>query len=559
MTFDAGRGRVALLVGRAGVGNNGPMPWLLHRHLLGELLRVFSLCAAVLVMVTAFGAAIKPLAEDDLIGPLQTAKYITLAIVPMLQFALPFAAGFAATIVLHRVTSDNEILAAAVGGISYRRILLPIVALGVVLVVVMVLLTQWVIPRFWALMERNLAADITRVVQASIQKGLPVQIGDMEIYADRLRIQPHPDDTDAETRLILSRVAAAELDEDGRIVADVAARQAVVDVHRRDGRTYLMLALVDTVVFNGKTGELVYTPQINPDRAIPVAGDLWDDPMFMTQGELLWLRRHPDGYRKVVAAKVALAQSLRDKEMWEHIDTQLATEGMVELIGGKDQRVVVRADRLMQGKFSTADGRSVEVRQFDGQRPDRRVSSDKVTIRLAPGADLGHPAVDLLLSDCEVVDLRSGGAVNERAALTIPNLGVAGLAGDLSKLPYRRLLQRAEDRGGPIQNNAQRVAHAVRALELEIHSRIQRRYALSLTALLLLLLGATLAMWLRESLPLVIYVWAFVPSVLDVILISGGDHMARHDLPTVGFIVMWSGNGLLLLVLLWAYARLARN
>jgi hypothetical protein len=245
--------------------------------------------------------------------------------------------------------------------------------------------------------------------------------------------------------------------------------------------------------------------------------------------------------------------------MWEHIDTQLATEGMVELIGGKDQRVVVRADRLMQGKFSTADGRSVEVRQFDGQRPDRRVSSDKVTIRLAPGADLGHPAVDLLLSDCEVVDLRSGGAVNERAALTIPNLGVAGLAGDLSKLPYRRLLQRAEDRGGPIQNNAQRVAHAVRALELEIHSRIQRRYALSLTALLLLLLGATLAMWLRESLPLVIYVWAFVPSVLDVILISGGDHMARHDLPTVGFIVMWSGNGLLLLVLLWAYARLARN
>ncbi|MHC5007046.1 MAG: hypothetical protein ACYTGF_06770 [Planctomycetota bacterium] len=60
------------------------MPWLLYRYLLGELLRVFALCASVLVLVIAFGAAIKPLAGDDLIGPLQTAKYIMLAAVPML-------------------------------------------------------------------------------------------------------------------------------------------------------------------------------------------------------------------------------------------------------------------------------------------------------------------------------------------------------------------------------------------------------------------------------------------------------------------------------------------
>ncbi len=92
------------------------MPRLLFRYFLRELLRVFGISAAVLVLVIAFGAAIKPLAADDLFGPLQTAKFILLAIVPMLQFALPFAAGFAATLVLHRMTGDNEILAAAVGG-----------------------------------------------------------------------------------------------------------------------------------------------------------------------------------------------------------------------------------------------------------------------------------------------------------------------------------------------------------------------------------------------------------------------------------------------------------
>ena len=38
----------------------------------------------------------------------------------------------------------------------------------------------------------------------------------------------------------------------------------VLDVHRRAGQTYLMLALVDTVVFNGRTGQVAQAPQIQP-------------------------------------------------------------------------------------------------------------------------------------------------------------------------------------------------------------------------------------------------------------------------------------------------------
>ena len=59
---------------------------------------------------------------------------------------------------------------------------------------------------------------------------------------------------------------------------------------------------------------------------------------------------------------------------------------------------------------------------------------------------------------------------------------------------------------------------------------MSRRYALSMTAMLLLLLGATLAMLLRDSPPLVTYTWAFLPSILDILLISGGDHMVRRGL-----------------------------
>ncbi len=78
------------------------MPWMFYRYIMGEVVRVFLLSATVLVLVVAFAAAIKPLAADDLAGPLRVAKYVMLAIVPMLQFSIPVAAGFAATLVMHR-------------------------------------------------------------------------------------------------------------------------------------------------------------------------------------------------------------------------------------------------------------------------------------------------------------------------------------------------------------------------------------------------------------------------------------------------------------------------
>jgi lipopolysaccharide export LptBFGC system permease protein LptF len=539
------------------------MPWLLYRYILGQLLRVFALCASVLVLVIAFGAAIKPLAGDDLIGPLQTAKYIMLAIVPMLQFALPFSAGFAATMVLHRLTTDNEILAAAVGGISYRRILAPVAALGIVLLIVMVLLTQWIIPRFWALMDGLIARDVTRLVQASIDKGLPVHIGNVQIHADRLMVQENPTDTDAETRLVLFRVVAAEFDRNRRIVTEVAARQAVVDVHRREGQTYLMLALVDTVVYNAATGQVAHAPTIQPTDPIPVPSAFKDEPVFMTQGQLLHLQRNPDIYSGVIEVKVALAESLRQAEVWDHMRRELETQGFVELsggFGGQANRFTVNADRFERGRFLAEAGAPIEIREFEDERLVRTVTAAQVRSKRAAGATLSRPTVDLMIRDCRVADLRHGSAVNERAELKIPDLSLPGLStDDPSLLPYGELLARAEGSAGRTQRQADRLAHKVSELTRGISSRLARRYALSLTGLLLLVLGAVLAMWLRESLPLVIYIWAFLPSILDILVISGGETMVNSGVVVTGYAVMWSGNVLLLGVILFVLSRLMRN
>src|SRR5690606_1758068 len=101
-------------------------PFILWRYLTAELLRTLALLAGGLILLVSFAAAIRPLAKGD-VGLGDAIRLMGLLSIPMSQFALPFAAGFAATIVYHRFASDNEATACRASGIPQRAILMPAV------------------------------------------------------------------------------------------------------------------------------------------------------------------------------------------------------------------------------------------------------------------------------------------------------------------------------------------------------------------------------------------------------------------------------------------------
>src|SRR5690606_21767810 len=80
------------------------------------LWRLVLLTAGILVTVLAFAAAVKFLAEGRL-GPLDTLRFMLYSMPPMLEYALPFAGGLAATLTYHRFASDNEAVACQAGGV----------------------------------------------------------------------------------------------------------------------------------------------------------------------------------------------------------------------------------------------------------------------------------------------------------------------------------------------------------------------------------------------------------------------------------------------------------
>jgi lipopolysaccharide export system permease protein len=545
------------------------MPWILYRYILLDLLRIIGLTTVILVTVIAFGAAIKPLANDRLLGATQTAKYIALAIVPMLQFALPFAAGFGATMSFYRLTADNEIQAMAVSGISYRRILVPVIGLGLALTIIMIVLTQWVIPVFWTLILQTIQTDVTKMFQASISRGEPFAIGRMQVYADEMAVYNNPEGDDGpETRLVLFKVAAADIDKSGKVATDVTAARAIVDVYRREGETMLKMAMSDTVALNAETGQLVYSERFSPRRAITVPISLDESPKGLTRRRLLELRKNPDGFITVNQARESLAEVIRDVELRRNIDSQLRDVGELNLTsenpGDSQRRYSIRAERIeAQGRFVAHTGGKIEVHLIQDDVPALRFTADAAQLVRAEGTSLDTPMFDLLLGKHEVMNLTSpAGGANVREGLVIPNLRLTGQPDvDWSSRGGAELLQlgkRLEARHSAVRKWMDGYLAAVHKLHHEINARLLNRYALSITALLLLLLGSTLAMLLRGTLPLTIYVLAFVPSILDLILISAGEQLLR-DGKMWGHAVMWSGNSILLLMLIVAFWKLARH
>jgi Lipopolysaccharide export system permease LptF/LptG len=538
------------------------MPWLLHRYILAELLKVMILTTGVLVTVIAFGAAIKPLSNDDLFSAGQTAKYIGLAIVPMLQFALPFACGFAATVVLHRLATDNEVAAAAASGISQRRLLLPIVVLGLVLGLIMVGLTQSLIPTFWKLMQRTITRDVTRLFERSIESHRPFVMPGLELLADSLIKIPHPQGTAAQMRYILSGMVAAEIGDDGRITTDATSRQAVIDLYIEGDQRLFQLVLLDVVAFNGKTGELGQFPEVQPRKPIVVRDTMKEGAMFLTRAQLQDLRRVPDGFGRVAEAREELAAALREQQVWEHIDRQLRERGVLQVRSSEHRVYTINADRLQLGQLARGDGGKVEIIEMDQGTARKRFLAGSAAFRRSARSQTGAAGFDLALRDVRIEPL-DGGISNEKVEHPIIGLVLSDLPDDVhATQPSATLLGHAASmptRSSAVDGSVAHLQRQIHSLLNDISSTMHQRYALSATAPLLLVLGAVLAVWLRGSLPLTVYLWAFLPSIANLMVISGGSQMVKDGKLIMGPAVVWSGNVALLALLLWVLSRVSRN
>lgn len=563
-------------------------PFLLWRFLSADLLRLVGMSASVLVAVIAFAGAVKPM-SDGLLQSSDLPKFILYAIPPMLAYALPLAAGFAATLVYHRFASDNEVVAAHAGGISHRAILSPALAIGLVLALVIGILNEFVNPMFLRRIEHMITRDLATWIVQEVNKGKAVEAGGMSIFADSGELMKPEPGSNATDMLVLRKFAAIERNKEGTPTTEVTSEKAWIwlfpwegtgeDDGRPQPQSRVVMRLENVIglregrdkgAFEGKL-ELAWTLP-NPFR---------DNPKFMPWNELRALRDFPERITRVDLRRRELAMFLAEKRAVTDLRASAATSQQLELRDEDGRTIVITTSGLEQvgdawRLLPASDGvitAQVSRRPVPGvqENPsDRPTILKAASAMLVPsmGSERFNRAFDFKvdLTDVRVTETTSAGATTtRRPTYRLPALRpAANPAPPLLALTSPELL--AVARNDPVlalpnprtADAIRELSDAVRIVTLHVLSKQHERVAIAISCLIMTLTGAVTALRLSKRTPLMVYMFTFLPAILCLVTISGGQQ-ATLQMGAPGLLLMWSGVIGLGLYTLLNYRVLIRN
>jgi len=557
----------------------GRSPTLLWRMLGAELLRGLALATGALVLAVAFGATVKPIAEGA-IGAVDAVKFMGVAIVPMLQYALPFGAGLAATLGYHRLASDNEAIAASAGGIGYGALIFPAVVVGVALGAGVYGLAGTAAPRMTRTLESIVTKDAARTIVRQIERGESVSIDEVILHADRAhRVGAEPE-SGALDYFILEGVVAAAVDETGGgLTADVATRRADVWLYpaERDGEDAVAVYMVVTGGVAKQEGETLIRLRKTEFGPWIIPGALGDDLDYKTDRELALVAEDPERYRPVARRRDEAAAALgRARAASEVVETVRGQAGLT-LLDGEGGRLRVSdasVAEAVDGRVRLAPAGSAEAMEIAWRRADgdlRRLRTGAATLGIEGTPRERATRISVELFDVAVEgELGAGGfeglggegeAVGRRESVSLGD--AFGLPADpapaafgLSALELMEVAGASSD--ASLRERGERLAEIHGDVRREAIANRHERGALAAAGLIISPLGAVMALRLREKMPLVVYLWSFLPALGCVVAASGGAKVAEEH-GAVGLWMIWGACGALAAFLALEFLRLRRH
>ncbi|MBL0869814.1 MAG: LptF/LptG family permease [Phycisphaerales bacterium] len=568
-------------------------PSTLWRFLSGELWKLLFVTALVMVVVFSFALAIKPLA-DGRISSLDALWLMALAAVPMLQYALPFAAGFAATLSYHRMAQDNELTAVYAGGMSHRAVLVPAMISGAVLSVALLLMADQAMPRFWRKIQEIVTNDFTRLISSSIARGqsLVAPDGRRVLYADKLierEVDPVAASAGAVKHFILLGVVVIERKIGTGLAWQASAARASVTVYRggddqeseERGRSLtVVMRLADSV--GGKKGGT--TGQAGESTLSFVVPSEWrEDPKFFSFAEMTKALNDPRRLSDAAALHRGVASMLAERSAADRLRATLERDGRATMSDLSGRTVMIRAaglarvpgiasGTLSEGVTSAtptakdgfallAKGGWIEARTT---LEDGRVRVQRARRAWASVPPALEGEASLLSIRMQEVTTSGGGSEAEPTTepsgegeggavagvikeYEIPNLrlsddplpGLVAMSSEELRTKARQRLS-SEPQDKSLASALARYDSAVINGEREVLSKLHERIAAAMVSGLMVVLGAVMGMRLGSSYPLAVYLWSFLPALGAVLLISGGQRaMAAWGAP--GLVIIYGG------------------
>lgn len=564
-------------------------PRLLWRYITGDLVRLIVLSATVLVAVIALGASVKPV-SDGLLSAENFFKFIFYAIPPMLAYALPFAAGFGATLVYYKFSQDNEAIAAQAGGISHRSLLFPAACTGVILALILAVLNEILIPYFLYKMQRLITRDLATWVIQEIDRGESVEMGGMMVHARSAeRVAPAPGSAATDV-ILMTHVAAIERDGNGTPTTEVTSERAWVIVFPWEGnqseegvsaadqgKSRIVMRLEN---FAGiSQGRGAGGARDSADVAWSVPNPFRDNIKFLSWSSLRELSETPERMNWVDIWRKDLAFCVAERTTSAALLEAVNRDGVFSLVDDQGGQVIVNADRMEAQpgpggiwKLSRSEGKQVEVRvPRHGTVPSPidpvvTLFAPSVTLTVDIGKDRLYRSLStrLDMTDVTVAD-SSSGQPTRRAVYRVSGLKTPDdVVQPLLQLTSPKLLVVADEITRKLPATAEMsmavgdLTDRIDRLNREVLAKTHERIVMSVSCCVLVLTGAVTALRLTRKLPLTVYLFTFFPAVFCIVIMSGGQQLTTQ-VGAPGLLVMWSGVVLLGVYTFFQYRVLARH
>jgi len=566
------------------------MLWTLWRSILFDFFRLLLLTTGVVVATIAFATTVKPLADGKLTAE-QAIKFMGLAIPPMLSYALPFAAGFSATLTYHRLASENEATAVYAGGISHKRFLFPMLLCGIFIGSSLFVLNDRIIPVFLKRMEHMVTRDFAQIFVNSLRQGEAAKIGKTEIHADMVVEMKPEKSSPIRDRFGLDGVVMVEADDNGQVKIEGTSNRAwimmlpvwALDAEDRerigddDAMSVVMVFEDMTINRDGNLG----TSESFTSPAIPIPNVFQDDPKFMTTQQMHSLRTDPDQMNFVDHKRISLARNIASFRVYNQLAQDARAGAPIVFRSSAGETITILARRLhtdhgdwILDPLAQTGQIEIEIVSRTGQLNRLQAKSASIV----PEAPKLDPLAATSLTPTLAFSLKmehvlvlgppdSSIPPTERAEITHTGLGVANdpleslLAMKSLDLleeaaPYRE--KDATTYAGPIAHTADRLDTQIEDLHREILSKLHERWAFAAAGFMMVITGAITALRLRYAQPLTVYLWSFFPALLTIILISGGQQSVNAS-GTRALPLLWLGIALLMMYTISAYRKVARN
>lgn len=546
------------------------MPWTLYRYILKELLKLLVISTAVLVLVIGFAATVKPL-MDGMLGPMGMLKLLFYTIPTVLGFALPFSAAFASTMVLSRMTTDNEVQACRAVGLSYGTILLPVVFLGLSLTLGLYYMSNWVVPSFYRAAEGMIQKNLVQMMLTQVQKHEPVEIPGtrMVVYAnDAYEVKPafNPNWEHQPDRLIVFEGVAAGRIVDGELRNEATAEKAEVLLYRIEGETWIQMRLTNVLAVD--QGHLVQAASA-PMAPIRVPNPMKDRARFLSWPDLRKIMRKPEEFDEIAELKETLAQTMARENLAGQIQAKLLAGESVTINGVSDNETYVitspKAQRHGQSLLLGATTKQlVKIEQFERGLIRSTFESQQAKLSI----DFGEvePLLKLSMTNVTVSNVRQRGPASTQKVVERNDLRwPVTVMSDMRQHTAMDLLAASGEhyRDSTLVMDARgELSQEIDKLWRKLISQVHERAASAVACLLVLLMGAVLSIKLHDRMPLVVYFWTFLLAFVAVVVINSGDNLADSNSSRglwMALTVIWMGNVLLVTALGLNYWKLSRT